>query len=163
MQNANCIISFWQASTYQMALLLQFNTATEHTVAHLQACTQLKEVNSWYMVHTLYVTWFAGGLIPRYYQIVDRKIRYGLSLFCYLYMCIVNLASSPGHSQILSCSRGETTSWTGSFDPRPSPDISPQLQDKIWEWPGDEANSYLVPVSMSNVSSSHHFMHTFCA
>ena len=38
-----------QASTYQMALLLQFNTATEHTIAHLQACTQLKEVHSIYM------------------------------------------------------------------------------------------------------------------
>ena len=25
------------------------------------------------------------------------------------------------------------------FDPRPSPDFSPQLRDKIWEWPGDEA------------------------
>ena len=30
---------------------------------------------------------------------------------------IVDIASSPGYSQILS----------------------PQLQDKIWEWPGDEA------------------------
>ena len=27
-----------------MAILLQFNTGTEHSVAHLQACTQLKEV-----------------------------------------------------------------------------------------------------------------------
>ena len=45
-------ISFRQASTYQMALLLQFNTATEHTVSHLQACTQLKEV------HSLYITWY---------------------------------------------------------------------------------------------------------
>ena len=26
-----------------------------------------------------------------------------------------------------------------SFDPRPSPDFSPQLQDKIWEGSGDEA------------------------
>ena len=26
-----------------------------------------------------------------------------------------------------------------SFDPRPSPDFSAQLRDKIWEWPGDEA------------------------
>ena len=35
-----------------------------------------------------------------------------------LYVCI---ASSPGHSQILSHSC-----------------ISPQLRDKIWEWPGDK-------------------------
>ena len=35
-----------------------------------------------------------------------------------------NLASSPGHSQILSRSRGE----------------KPRLRDKIWEWPGDEAS-----------------------
>ena len=28
--------------------------------------------------------------------------------------------------------------WRSS-DPRPSPDLSPWLQDKIWEWPGDEA------------------------
>ena len=28
-----------------------------------------------------------------------------------------------------------------SFDPRPSPDFSPRLQDKIWEWPGDEGMS----------------------
>ena len=26
-----------------------------------------------------------------------------------------------------------------SFDPRPSPDFSQRLRDKIWEWPGDEA------------------------
>ena len=26
-----------------------------------------------------------------------------------------------------------------SFDPRPSPNFSPWLRDKIWEWPGDEA------------------------
>jgi len=26
-----------------------------------------------------------------------------------------------------------------SFDPRPSPDFSPRLRDKISEWPGDEA------------------------
>ena len=26
-----------------------------------------------------------------------------------------------------------------SFDPRPSPNFSPQLRDKIWEWPGDKA------------------------
>ena len=29
-----------------------------------------------------------------------------------------------------------------SFDPRPSPDFSPRLQDKIWEWPGDEASHF---------------------
>ena len=34
------------------------------------------------------------------------------------------LASFPGHSKILSCSHGEN---------------STELQDKIWEWPGNEA------------------------
>ena len=99
--------------------------------------------------------------------------------------CGVVLASSPGHSQILSCSqpRPQATPrfylaaveknpekawdqnyitdrkwwtqyvmWTRfvltestisdpwrSFDPRPSPNFSPRLWDKIWEWPGDEA------------------------
>jgi len=76
------------------------------------------------------------------------------------------LASSPGHSQILSCSRGEKSGeglgsklrhgpenrvhhlrsisglWC-SFAPRPSPDFSPWLQDKIWKWPGDEATKLL--------------------
>ena len=33
------------------------------------------------------------------------------------------IALSPDHSQFLFCSRGE----------------KPQLRDKIWEWPGDEA------------------------
>ena len=28
------------------------------------------------------------------------------------------------------------------FDPRSSPDFSPQLRDKIWEWPGDEGIEY---------------------
>ena len=28
-----------------------------------------------------------------------------------------------------------------SFDPRPSHDFSPRLWEKIWEWPGEEANS----------------------
>ena len=36
----------------------------------------------------------------------------------------IYVASSPGHSQILSRGRGE------------------KLRDKIWEWPGDEANIY---------------------
>ena len=36
------------------------------------------------------------------------------------------VALSPGHSQILSRSYGEKS-------------VSPQLQDKIWEWPGEEA------------------------
>ena len=35
----------------------------------------------------------------------------------------------PGNSQILSGSGGEN--------------FSPQLQDKIWEWPGNEARVYL--------------------
>ena len=35
-------------------------------------------------------------------------------------------ASSPGHSKILSCSRGEKIFSTATR--------------KIWEWPGDEAN-----------------------
>ena len=35
------------------------------------------------------------------------------------------VALFPGHSQILSCSHGET--------------FSPRLRDKIWEWPGNEA------------------------
>ena len=41
---------------------------------------------------------------------------------CHRSACVCGLASSPGHSQILSRSR-----------------FSPQLRDKIWEWPGDEA------------------------
>ena len=35
-------------------------------------------------------------------------------------------ALSPGHSQILSHSCGEI-------------DFSPQLRDKIWQWPGNKA------------------------
>ena len=40
----------------------------------------------------------------------------------YKYQNSKTLASSPGHSQILSRSR-----------------FSPRLRDKIWEWPGDGA------------------------
>ena len=43
----------------------------------------------------------------------------------YTGMCV---ASSPGHFQILSRSCGK---------------FSPQLQDKIWEWPADEASIYV--------------------
>ena len=39
------------------------------------------------------------------------------------------LASSPGHSQILSRSR-----------------FSPRLRDKIWEWPGDESSGKLLQI-----------------
>ena len=39
---------------------------------------------------------------------------------------IPSLASFPGHSQILSCSCA---------------DFCPQLQDKIWEGPGNEAST----------------------
>ena len=41
--------------------------------------------------------------------------------YVFVFQCTDKLASSPGHSQILSRSRGE------------------KLRDKIWEWPGDEA------------------------
>ena len=79
-----------------------------------------------------------------------------------------DLASSPGPSQILSRSRvwwdqncvTDRKWWTRLvrnvdsvctnrvhyfrsvtyFDPRPSPDFSPRLRDKIWEWPGNEAS-----------------------
>ena len=40
---------------------------------------------------------------------------------------IIVIASFPGHSQILSHKCGEKN------------DFSPQLLDKIWEWPGNEA------------------------
>ena len=81
--------------------------------------------------------------------------------------CGFMLASSQGHSQILPCSRGEKlgeglesllhTSWAGNgglgqykpsppflgrdvaMIPGPSPNFSPRLQDKIWQWPGDES------------------------
>ena len=33
-------------------------------------------------------------------------------------------------------------SWCSS-DPQPSPDCSPQLRDKIWEWPEDEAKPHV--------------------
>ena len=59
----------------------------------------------------------------------------GLKCFlkCFLVASIVwdtwagrtKLASLPGHSQILSR----------------SPEYSSRLQDKIWEWPGDEAST----------------------
>ena len=70
--------------------------------------------------------------------------------------CGLSLASSPGHYSDLSHSRGEELGealgsllrhrlemvdsgpWH-SNDPRPSPNFSPCLRDKIWEWPGDEA------------------------
>ena len=64
-------------------------------------------------------------------------------------LSIVDVALSPGHSQILSRSCGEKSGeGLGSLlclqpvtsnNPRPSPNYSPRLQDKIWEWPGDEA------------------------
>ena len=37
-----------------------------------------------------------------------------------------------------------------SFDPRPSPDFSRRLRDKIWEWPGDEARRLLWVIRVGN-------------
>ena len=57
----------------------------------------------------------------------------------------VKLASFPGHSQILSSSYGEKSGF------------SPQLLDKIWEWPGNEAtvkhDSWQSTCSSQNVVS----------
>ena len=63
-------------------------------------------------------------------------ILYNMSCCNFVVVVVVFLSSSAvdsisappflGHSQILSCSRRET--W-----------FSPELWDKIWEWPGDEA------------------------
>ena len=47
-----------------------------------------------------------------------------------------DLASFPGHSQILSRSRGERRCCVYV-----SSEFSPQLRDKIWEWPGNEATA----------------------
>ena len=45
------------------------------------------------------------------------------------------MKSSPHYVRIES-----TISGPGrSNGTRPSPDFSPRLRDKIWEWPGDEA------------------------
>ena len=54
--------------------------------------------------------------------------------------CEARVASSPGPSQI--------------FDPRPSPDFSPRLRDKIWEWPGDEAKARGCPVVVTQWQST---------
>ena len=43
----------------------------------------------------------------------------------------LRVASSPGHSQILS---------------RSFPNFSPRLRDKIWEWPGNEARLRVLQV-----------------
>ena len=40
-----------QVSTYQMAILLQYNAATSHTLTHLEASTQLKEVSTVVRMH----------------------------------------------------------------------------------------------------------------
>lgn len=37
-------VCFAKASTYQMAILLQFNSTVENPVSHLEACTQLSRV-----------------------------------------------------------------------------------------------------------------------
>ena len=39
-----------------------------------------------------------------------------------------------------------------SIAPRPSPDFSPRLRDKIWEWPGNEAMAvvHFVGLLLSN-------------
>jgi len=37
-----------------------------------------------------------------------------------------------------------------SFDTRPSPDFSPRLRDKIWEWPGDEATKLQLKLQCTN-------------
>ena len=49
----------------------------------------------------------------------------------------LGLASSPGHSQILSSSQ-----------------FSPRLRDKIWEWPGDEANQAVFPRNISRLKTA---------
>ena len=40
-------------------------------------------------------------------------------------------------------------------DPRPSPDFSPWLQYKIWEWPGDEAIALFIAVFSSSTSTTY--------
>ena len=71
-------------------------------------------------------------IVKAQFQVVGWNLNYNSRVRFFLYIhsfcifghrhflaCYWTLASSPGHSQILSCSR---------------------LRDKIWEWPGDEAN-----------------------
>ena len=51
------------------------------------------------------------------------------------------VALSPGPSHILSRSHGEKS---GEGLGWPSPDFSPRLQDKIWEWPRNEARGVVL-------------------
>ena len=53
--------------------------------------------------------------------------------------CTVHIASSPGHSQILSRSRGEKSGEGLGAKLRHGPEMVDSVRDKIWEWPGDEA------------------------
>jgi len=50
-----------------------------------------------------------------------------------LLLYVPDVASSPGPSE------STISGPRRSFDPRPSPNFSPRLRDKIWEGPGDEA------------------------
>ena len=62
-----------------------------------------------------------------------------------------NVASSPGPSQILSRSRGEKSGEGLGSKLRHRPEIvdSPQLRDKIWEGPEDEAMNNALFTSLS--------------
>ena len=47
------------------------------------------------------------------------------------------MKSSPHYVRIESMHHFRSVTYIGT---RPSPDFSPRLRDKIWEWPRDEAN-----------------------
>ena len=72
-QSGSCVLMYLahdnnpihvQASTYQMAILLQFNSTTENPVSHLEACTQLARVWCHSGIITL-IVWYTSTMAHR--------------------------------------------------------------------------------------------------
>ena len=61
-------------------------------------------------------------ILNRFSEEIPRKLQTGMQKYKHTSKHTGHVASSSGHSQILSRSRG--------------------VQDKIWEWPGDEATGH---------------------
>ena len=54
------------------------------------------------------------------------------------------LASLPGHSQIVSCNCGGIPILSHYCREKRKIVFSPQLRDKVWEWPGNEASLMVI-------------------
>ena len=108
-----------------------------HLLKYTDRCHWLWCTHGWRTVKTHFT--YKCSLVPRplpdFISQPWRKTGWSPGI---IGICILYFTDRKWWTQFVLTESTISGAWR-SNDPRPSPDFSPRLRDKIWEWPGDEA------------------------